>query len=58
MIDQFVAFCFRKRLVAVMIAIFIGIYGLYAWSQLAIDAYPLLDDVNCQVTTQVPGLAA
>ncbi len=58
MIDQFAAFCFRKRLVVRLIAIFACIFGIYAWSQLAIDAYPLLSPVTAQVTTQVPGLAA
>ena len=58
MIDQFVALCFRKRLVVWLIAIFACILGIYAWTQLAIDAYPLLSAVTVQVTTQVPGLAA
>jgi cobalt-zinc-cadmium resistance protein CzcA len=58
MINQFVALCFRKRLVVRLIAIFACIFGIYAWSQLAIDAYPLLSPVSVQVTTQVPGLAA
>jgi heavy metal efflux system protein len=58
MIDQVVALCFRKRLVVRLIAIFAAIFGIYSWSQLAIDAYPLLSPVMCQVTTQVPGLAA
>jgi cobalt-zinc-cadmium resistance protein CzcA len=58
MIDQFVALCFRKRLAVRLIAIFAGIFGIYAWTQLAIDAYPLLSPVSAQVTVQVPGLAA
>jgi heavy metal efflux system protein len=58
MIDQFVSLCFRKRLVVRLIAIFAAIFGIYAWTQLAIDAYPLLSPVTAQVTTQVPGLAA
>jgi heavy metal efflux system protein len=58
MIDQFVAFCFRKHLVVRLVAIFACIFGIYAWSQLAIDAYPLLSPVGVQVTAQVPGLAA
>ena len=58
MIDQFVALCFRKRLVVRLIAIFACIFGIYSWTQLAIDAYPLLSPVSAQVTTQVPGLAA
>jgi heavy metal efflux system protein len=58
MIDQFVALCLRKRLVVRLIAIFAAIFGIYAWAQLAIDAYPLLSPVSAQVTTQIPGLAA
>src|ERR1700730_14878078 len=58
MIDQFVALCFRKRLVVRLVAIFAACFGIYAWSKLAIDAYPLLSPVSVQVTTQVPGLAA
>src|SRR5882757_6264426 len=58
MIDQFVALCFTKRLVVRLIAIFACIFGIYSWTQLAIDAYPLLSPVSAQVTTQVPGLAA
>ena len=58
MIDQFVALCFRKHLVVRLIAIFACVFGIYAWSQLAIDAYPLLSPVAVQVTAQVPGLAA
>jgi cobalt-zinc-cadmium resistance protein CzcA len=58
MIDQFVALCFRKRLVVRLLAIFVAVFGIYAWTQLAIDAYPLLSPVSAQVTVQVPGLAA
>src|ERR1700693_1424395 len=58
MIDRLVAFCFRKRLVAMLVAVFACVLGVYAWSQLAIDAYPNLSPVTAQVTTQVPGLAA
>src|SRR5205085_5586833 len=58
MIDQFVALCFRKRLVVRLLAIFAAVFGIYAWTQLAIDAYPLLSPVSAQVTVQVSGLAA
>src|SRR5215475_9981305 len=58
MIDQFVTLCFRKRLVVRLIAIFACIFGIYSWTQLAIDAYPILSPVSAQVTVQVPGLAA
>src|SRR6516165_5148730 len=58
MIDQFVALCFRKRLVVRLLAIFAAVFGIYAWTQLAIDAYPLLSPVSVQVTVQIPGHAA
>jgi cobalt-zinc-cadmium resistance protein CzcA len=58
MINWFIAFCLRKRLVVIMVAIFVAIYGFYSWKQIAIEAYPDIGDVTAQVTTQVPGLAA
>ena len=58
MIDHFVALCFRKRLLVGMMALFFAVYGIYAWTQLPVDAYPLFSDVYSQVTTAAPGLAA
>lgn len=42
-----------------MVTIFIVLsgIGIYAWQQLAIDAYPDIADVHVGVATQVPGLA-
>ena len=58
MIDRFVAFCFQKRVLVWLLTAFLAVYGVYAWTQLPVDAYPLLSDVSAQVTTQAPGLAA
>ena len=58
MIDRLVAFCLDKRLVLLLIAIFVCAYGCFAWTQMKFDAYPDLGPVSVQVTTQVPGLAA
>src|SRR6516225_6577828 len=58
MIDRLVAFALQKRLVVVMVCIFIAIYGYYSWTQLALEAYPDIADVTSQVITQAPGLAA
>src|SRR5258705_9282825 len=58
MIDRLVGYALRKRLVVAMICIFISIFGYYSWTQLAIEAYPDIADVNAQVITQAPGLAA
>src|SRR5215831_1647921 len=58
MIDWFVSYTLRKRLVVAMICVFVGIYGYYSWTQLAIEAYPDIADTSSQVVTQAPGLAA
>jgi cobalt-zinc-cadmium resistance protein CzcA len=38
--------------------VFLAVVGYYAWSKLAIDAYPDIADTTVQIVTQVPGLAA
>src|SRR5215471_13298526 len=58
MIDQFVGFCLHRRVAAIVIALLLGVYGMYAWKTLTVEAYPELGDVAAQVTTQMPGLAA
>src|SRR5215475_1151164 len=58
MIDWVVGYALRKRLVVAMICIFVGIFGYYSWTQLAVEAYPDIADVSTQVVTQAAGLAA
>jgi heavy metal efflux system protein len=58
MIDWLVGYALRKRLVVAMICAFASIYGIYSFTQLAIDAYPDIADTSSQVVTQAPGLAA
>jgi cobalt-zinc-cadmium resistance protein CzcA len=58
MIEWLVGYAVNKRLVAVMICVFAAIYGYYAWTRLAVEAYPDIADVMTQVSTQAPGLAA
>src|SRR5262252_9797353 len=58
MIDWLVTLAWQKRLVMAMIALFISLYGVYSWTQLAIDAYPDIADTSSQGITQAPGLAA
>jgi len=41
-----------------LICIFATVYGYYAWTKLAVEAYPDIADVMTQVSTQAPGLAA
>src|SRR6267143_6928686 len=58
MIDWFVGYALRKRLVVAMICVFVSIYGYYSWTQLSIEAYPDIADTSSQVVTLAPGLAA
>jgi heavy metal efflux system protein len=58
MIDWLVGYALRKRLVVAMICAIASIYGIYSFTQLAIDAYPDVADTSSQVVTQAPGLAA
>src|SRR4029077_11927861 len=58
MIDQFVAFCLRRRVAVIILAALLAAYGVYAWETLSVEAYPELGDVAAQVSTQIPGLAA
>ncbi len=47
----------NRRWLMVTIFIILSGIGIYAWRQLAIDAYPDIADVSVGVATQVPGLA-
>jgi cobalt-zinc-cadmium resistance protein CzcA len=47
----------RRGLMIVLFTL-LGILGYFAWTRLAIDAYPDIADTTVQVVTQVPGLAA
>src|SRR5260221_433085 len=58
MIDWFVGYALRKRLVVAMICVFVSIYGYYSWTQLAVEAYPDIADTSSQIVTQAPGMAA
>src|SRR5438552_9940276 len=58
MIDWFVSLALKKHVVVAMICVFLTIYGIYSYTQLAIDAYPDIADTSTQVITQPPGLAA
>src|ERR1700733_1916580 len=58
MIDALVSYALHKRTVAALICVFVAIYGYYAWTQLAIEAYPDIADITSQVITEAPGMAA
>ncbi|MDL2241727.1 CusA/CzcA family heavy metal efflux RND transporter [Bacteroidales bacterium OttesenSCG-928-L03] len=47
----------HRRWLMLTIFVLVSGIGIYAWKQLAIDAYPDIADVSVGVATQVPGLA-
>ena len=58
MIDSLLEACFKRRKAAWLLAIGLVAIGYFAWTRIAIEAYPELAPVTVQVTTQLPGLAA
>src|SRR5271170_7658585 len=58
MIDRLLRFCFLHRPAFMALAVLLLAVGYHAWINLPIEAYPELADVGCQVSTQLPGLAA
>ena len=58
MINRIIGICIRKRLVVVMVAILLAVFGYYSWTKMAVEAYPDIGDVTAQVITPAPGLAS
>jgi len=58
MINQFIALCFRRRVLIWVLTGMLVVYGYFSWTHMTVEAYPDISDVTVQVTTQVPGLAA
>ena len=38
MIDQFVDICLRHRIAVIVIALLLGVFGIYAWETLTVEA--------------------
>ena len=58
MIEKIVSLALHRRMVAIVIAVLVALYGYYSWTQLKIEAYPDISDVTVQVTTQALGYSA
>ena len=57
MLHSFIAFVVHRRLLALCATLAIAMYGVYAYLQTAIEAYPDVTNVQVGVITQAPGLA-
>lgn len=58
MIEKLIVLGLRRRVIVWAVFLLVGLYGLYAFRQLPIEAYPDIGDTTSQIVTQVPGLAA
>lgn len=56
--NKFINLLIERRWLVATLFVIVSVFGIYAWTQLSIDAYPDIADVTVQVVTQVPGLAA
>ena len=55
--EKMMHYLIHRRWLMLMIFVLLSGLGIYAWRQLAVDAYPDIADVSVGVATQVPGLA-
>lgn len=56
--DKFTKIILKWRWLIATAFMMLSAFGIYAWQQLSLDAYPDIADTTVQVVTQVPGLAA
>jgi cobalt-zinc-cadmium resistance protein CzcA len=57
-IAQLLRFALRQRFITVLVGLTLIAAGLWAFSQLKIEAYPDISDTQVVVITQLPGRAA
>lgn len=57
MLRAFIDFVVHRRMVALCATLAIAIYGVYAYLQTAIEAYPDVTNVQVGIIAQAPGLA-
>ncbi len=56
--EKFYKLILKRRWLIATAFVIVSAFGIYAWQQLSLDAYPDIADTTVQVVTQVPGLAA
>jgi cobalt-zinc-cadmium resistance protein CzcA len=54
MFDTLITLALRQRVFIILSALLVLGYGLYAVSQISIEAFPDVQDVQVQVVTQAP----
>lgn len=56
--EKFIGLIIKRRALVAAAFALVCAFGVYAWKQLSLDAYPDIADTTVQVVTQVSGLAA
>ncbi len=56
--EKFIGLMMKRRWLVATAFLLVCAFGVHAWKQLSLDAYPDIADTTVQVVTQVPGLAA
>ncbi len=57
MLDKLITFALQQRVFVLSASLVLVIFGWYAWTNLPIEAFPDVQDVQVQVVTQALGLA-
>jgi cobalt-zinc-cadmium resistance protein CzcA len=57
MLDKLITFALQQRVFVLAASLVLVIFGWYAWTNLPIEAFPDVQDVQVQVVTQALGLA-
>ena len=57
MLSRIIRLCVNRRVAAVVFALVLGVFGLQAYFQTPIEAYPDVTNVQVNVIAQLPGLA-
>ncbi len=55
MLEKMISFALRQRLLVLVIVLLLGGMGVFAFKQLAIDAFPDVTNVQVQVIAEAPG---
>lgn len=57
MLEKLIAQCVNRRIVTVVIALAIGVYGIHSFRKTPIEAFPDVTNLQVNVITTAPGLA-
>src|SRR5687768_14652034 len=57
MLYRLIALCIQRRLAVIAVTLMIAVFGVYAYLNTPVEAYPDVTNVQVEVVAQLPGLA-